>query len=77
MQKPWTRVISDEPNSHVVRSRTGRHDVATDGVGVIVCRGARTSDDVECVLWDVVLVQVEREIRGEEENSLRAGGMEC
>jgi hypothetical protein len=53
VQKPPTRVISDEPNSHVVRSRTGRHNIATDGVGVVVCHGACASDDVECVLWGV------------------------
>ena len=51
VQKPRTRVIGDEPNSHIVQSRAGRHDVVTDGVGVVVCCGVCASDDVECMLW--------------------------
>lgn len=50
--EPWTGVIGDEANRHVVHARLGSdgNGVPPDGVPKVEVLASRSSDDIECVL---------------------------
>jgi hypothetical protein len=55
VEEPWSRVVGEESNRDVISCVADAHDVAYDGVDVIVRRITGTPDHVERVT-----VQVDR-----------------
>jgi hypothetical protein len=53
VEEPWARVVGEESNRDVISWVANAHDVAYDGVDVIVRRTTGTPDHVERVTMQV------------------------
>ena len=55
VQEPRARIVSEEPDCHIIPRISHAHDIADNRVNIVVCRISSAADHVE-----VVPVQVDR-----------------
>jgi hypothetical protein len=49
MEEPWTRIVSEETNRHIISPSTDAHDITDHRIVEVVGRATSTADNVERV----------------------------